>query len=186
MAPLVKYLCSLFILFSCQEPVEPLTLYSSNEIILKNGIYVYQDKPFTGTLHEASKPSQLKRITQFRDGKKHGKQIKYYPNGSIYSIRDYTEGEKSGTHTGFWNNGQKKFSYSFKNGVAHGTQYEWYENGKPLREQNYINGKEDGSQKAWRTTGKLSVNYLVKNNQVYGVVKSRLCYSVKNGKGVYK
>ena len=50
----------------------------------------------------------------------------------------------------------------------------------------YANGVEVGLQRAWRENGTLYANYEVRDGKRYGVVNARLCYSIKDGEGVFR
>lgn len=169
------------------EVIIPSVEISRNDslISMKNGIVYYGDKLFSGVLTEDYLNGKRKSRTEYYKGNKYGKEFKWYSSGKLYTERYYINGMKNGMHTGYWENGNKKFEYNFTDGSYDGSFKEWYEEGNIAVWLNYKNGIEDGSQKGWRDNGKLYINYVVKNGKAYGVVKSRLCYSVKNGQGQY-
>src|SRR6185369_7580976 len=107
-----------------------------------------------------------------------------YPSGQVRWKRDYRRGEKNGVHVGWWENGRKMFEYRFRDDAYEGRWREWYPDGKPAKEMRYKKGRETGLQRAWRSNGTLYANYEARDGRLYGVINARLCYSVKDGKGV--
>ena len=156
-----------------------------SQIKIKNGVIYYNDSSFSGILIENYTDGKKKSQTEYYKGVKWGKELKWYYSGQLYTERFYYDGMKDSTNTGYWPNGNKKFVYQFSKGNYDGSFKEWYPDGSLSIWMNYKNGKEDGSQRGWRENGKLFINYVVKNGKTYGVVKSRLCYSVKDGKGQF-
>jgi antitoxin component YwqK of YwqJK toxin-antitoxin module len=163
----------------------PSVELNKSDTQIKNGSVYFSGKLFSGILVENYPDGKVKSQTEYFQGKKWGKELKWYYAGQLYTERFYKGGMKDSINTGYWANGNKKFEYEFSTGNYDGSFKEWYPNGKISIWMNYKNGKEDGSQKGWRENGKLFINYVVKNGKTYGVVKSRLCYSVKNGKGQF-
>jgi len=151
----------------------------------ENGSMMYHNKPFSGVITERHEGEQIRARMEYFQGRKHGLERRWYANGQLYWERTFKNGRKNGTHKGWWPNGQLKFFYPFKNGNYNGELREWYDNGALAKLFRYDNGRETGKQQAWRKNGKLYVNYVMKNGKRYGMVKSRLCYSVKNGEGQF-
>lgn len=156
-----------------------------SQIKIKNGLVYYGDKLFSGILIENYTDGKEKSQTEHYKGQKWGRELKWYHSGQLYTERFYKDGIKDSTNSGYWSNGNKKFEYQFSNGNYNGSFKEWYPDGNLSIWMNYKNGKEDGNQRGWRENGKLFINYVVKNGKTYGVVKSRLCYSVKDGEGQF-
>ncbi len=150
-----------------------------------NGLVYYNKKLFSGVLTGNYADGKKRSYTEYFEGGKWGKELIWYYNGQLYTERYYTVGMKDSVNKGYWPNGNRKFEYFFSKGNYNGSFKEWYPDGKLSIWMNYKNGKEEGSQKGWRENGKLFINYVVKNGKTYGVVKSRLCYSVKDGKGQF-
>lgn len=150
-----------------------------------NGLVYYKGKLFSGTLTENYPGGKKKSRTSYFVGQKWGEELLWYFSGQLYTRRFYKYGMKDSINTGYWPNGNKKFEYYFSTGSYNGSFKEWYPDGNLSIWMNYKNGQEDGSQRGWRENGKLFINYVVKNGKTYGAVKSRLCYSVKNGKGQF-
>ena len=116
----------------------------------------------------------------------HELRVQYYPSGALRWQRAFVHGVKDGIHQGWWENGQKQFEYQFRNGNYEGDAKEWYRDGALAALRHYENGVEAGLQREWRENGTLYVNYEVRDGKQYGIINSRLCYSVKDGKGVFR
>ncbi len=69
-----------------------------------------------GTVHMYDPDNgKLSATCEMKDGVPHGKETKYYTNGTIYSVTEYAEGKKHGFHTEY-------YSYPFK--MKYRAQYE--------------------------------------------------------------
>ncbi|TSE04178.1 toxin-antitoxin system YwqK family antitoxin [Aquimarina algiphila] len=171
-----RYLFLIFLLYACNSEVNDLNINDRN-LTLDNGYMYYKDKLYSGTLFSKIDTLTVNEIT-YLEGKKHGKEQKFFFNGKLAVLRFYTHGKKSGTHKAWWNNGQLKFVNHFDiNGNPIGTQRAWYSNGKLAEELNYTNGKEDGTQKLWDFNGKIKANYQVLNGERFGLIGSLNCKS---------
>lgn len=170
----VQYVLLIFLLCSCQSKVHRLEI-TDDELNFSNGIMLYKEKPYSGILF-----SKIDTVTTYsavyQEGKKHGKEQKFFYKGDLAELRYYNKGKKSGTHRSWWNKEQIKFEYHFDiNGNQIGTQREWYSNGQLFKEFNYYNGKEDGPQKSWDITGKIDINYVVIAGERFGFIGSKNC-----------
>ncbi|RKM92416.1 toxin-antitoxin system YwqK family antitoxin [Aquimarina sp. AD10] len=170
----IRFLLFLFFLNTCDSEVNNLNI-NDKDLALANGVMYYKDMPYSGTLSSKIDTLIVNRIT-YLNGKKHGKEQKFFFNGELAAVRFYTDGKKSGTHKGWWDNGQLEFVYHFDdNGNQIGMQQEWYSNGQLAKEFNFTNGKEDGTQKKWDFKGKIIANYLVINGERFGLIGSINC-----------
>ncbi len=151
----------------------------------KNGILFYQGAAFSGTVEEWYAAGRPESREEYSHGKRHGSSLRYYPSGALQWKRTFVHGEKEGLHEGWWENGRRKFAYPFHKGVYQGDVKEWYADGSPALLMHYKQGAEAGLQRAWRENGVLYVNYEVRDGRRYGMVNVRLCYSVRDGKGVF-
>ncbi|CAL2108574.1 conserved hypothetical protein [Tenacibaculum sp. 190524A02b] len=146
---------------------------------LKNGVLFYNEEAYTGVLLSFDKVNKTNNTSEYKEGKKHGKELKKYQNEVLAEERFYTKGNKSGVHKGWWKNGGLKFEYHFNTtGEYHGIVREWYKNGQPCKFFNYEEGKEKGSQQMWQPNGKLRANYIVKNGDRFGLIGLKKCYTV--------
>jgi len=121
----------------------------------------------------------IKEERVYKNGLRHGEQLKWYANAEKHSIRYYRIGKKTGTHVGWWKNGKKKFEFEFnKIGEHDGIAYEWFENGSPFKFFHYKNGKEQGSQKMYKPNGNIRANYVVIDNDRFGLIGLKKCDAV--------
>ena len=61
---------------------------------------------------------------------------------------------KDGTHTVFYESGQKKSEGTYKDGKENGLFTNWYESGQTSFKGTYIDGKKDGLFTWWYVNGK--------------------------------
>ncbi len=156
-------------------------------LVLKNGQLFYQDELLDGIVLDNNRLSQTKKRTSFKKGRKHGQEIKVFLNDSLAELRMYHRGIKVGVHEGWWSNGYKKFEYYFnEKGFHHGSLKEWHANGKLSRSFNFKDGKEEGSQKIWNENGKITSNYVTYNNDRYGLIGLKKCYTVTENRNTSK
>ena len=165
--------------------IPDITVYAADtSLSLKNGVWFYHQKPFTGFIQSFYPSGSLKSRQSFYNGKDEGLVVSYYEDGSKDARRFYHNGEKDSINQGWWPNGNPRFEYHFKNGVYEGDFKEWYQSGKPLKHIVYHDGKEQ-SGKGWRENGKLYMSFVVKEGRLYGLVNPNLCYSLKNERGEF-
>ena len=166
--------------------IPSLTIADGNpHLCWTNGELWYADQPFSGVLTETYPNGQVKAKTEYYQGRQHGTSWMWYEDGQPLWERHYRNGKKHGAHKGWWPNGQQKFLYHFTDGEYEEEALDWYMNGQLAQSYHYEKGQEVGLQQAWRENGKLYANYVVKNGERYGMVNSRLCYTVKNGEAQY-
>ena len=192
-----KYLLILILQGACQsqkqdeqpiaeiETIPNITLRSGDTALsLQNGVWFYQQAPFTGFIETYFSSGSLKSRQSFYKGKDEGLFLSYYEDGSKDAQRFYHHGEKDSINQGWWPNGNRRFEYHFKDGICEGDFKEWYQSGKPLKHIVYHNGREE-SGKGWRENGKIYMSFVVKDGRLYGMVNTNLCYSLKNERGEF-
>jgi hypothetical protein len=59
--------------------------------------------------------TQIRLKGGFKNGKKHGKWVKYYRNGSLESINRYRKGDLFGKQKDYYSNGQLQVLWKFNN-----------------------------------------------------------------------
>lgn len=172
--------CFCAILYSCGNIQEAKKIIAKNSSLkLNNGVLFYNDKPFSGNLIDYHKNNNLKSDITYKNGRKNGLEQQWYKNGLLAQKRFYKNGVKFGIHTGWWHDGTLQFEYHFNHeGAYHGTVKEWYKNGEIYKLFNYTNGKESGRQKLWKTNGSIKANYDVVNNERFGLIGLKKCYTV--------
>ncbi len=144
-----------------------------------NRSFYYDSLLFTGKISEV-KEGDTSRISVYKDGKLNGKEVIYYSAGKIKEERYYTDGNKTGEHKGWWENGKLKFVYHFKDDVFNGNVKVWNVSGMLFNDFNYIKGQEEGLQQAWFPNGDVQANYVAKNNRKYGITGVKNCQTLIN------
>jgi antitoxin component YwqK of YwqJK toxin-antitoxin module len=161
-------------------PKDTIQLDNKN-LKLDNGIYYLNNKAFSGYIKELYN-HQTVSVGSYWNGKQEGITKTFFPNGKLKDSRSYKDNKAFGRHYGYWANGYQKFDFIYVNEKREGLQKQWYESGKPYAFLTFKNDREDGMQKAWRENGKSYINYEAKDGFRYGLQKSALCYSLRNGK----
>lgn len=162
---------------SCKNKVK--TYKWSIDFTEHNRVLLYKKRPFTGRLLNYYKSGILKQESYYKDGKFNGSVKKWYSNGVLAEERFYKKGFKQGKHVGWWPSKIKKVEqYYDKEGLNTGVLKQWYITGKIYREFNYVKGKEQGTQKIWKTNGEISANYVVLNNDRFGLIGSKTCNEI--------
>lgn len=176
----VQFLISLIgLTFSCcGETARPKVEFNIAGLAVKNenGVIFFQDKPFTGKLYALSNQDTV-FIREYTLGLEDGLHKLWFNQKQVSEIRYYQAGKKTGLHTGYWENGQKKYEYSFVNDLYAGTQYEWYPTGQVFSKKAYKEGHENGLQQVWTPDGKLKSNYEARNGRNYGNIGKKNCLS---------
>ncbi|WP_190277264.1 toxin-antitoxin system YwqK family antitoxin [Taibaiella lutea] len=171
----------LFIIAQSCNFTAPTLSYNTDSVRLetKNGIVFKDDKAFSGHLYTLAVNSHDSLFSGFyKDGKQDGAVIKWYENGRIMEKRFYKENFKTGVHSGFWLDGNRKFMYHFVNGNYEGIQKRWFESGRLFQDKTYKNGQEEGLQREWNDSGNLMINYETHNGRQYGNIGKKNCASV--------
>lgn len=162
----------LFLVISCQNK----KMVFLSDLQTTKGITYFGQLPFSGIGYEKYDDKNDRKIVYYFNGKKHGKDISWYPDGQVKNTGLLKNGKKVGTHMGFWPNGEIRFEKNYSNeGLYHGKQKQWHLNGVLARVSNYELGKEKGYQKGWRNNGDLRYNYQIIKNKRYGFLGSKIC-----------
>jgi antitoxin component YwqK of YwqJK toxin-antitoxin module len=168
--------------FFVDTTLVPKDTVLSGKLKLDNGIYYFNNKPFSGYIKELDENQRVKMVGSFLNGMQHGNTITFYANGKLWGSRSYKENRSFGKHFGYWENGNQKFEFYYRNDKRDGSNKQWYENGQPYAFLNFKDDKEEGMQQAWRENGKPYINYEAKDGFRYGLQKSGLCYTLKDEK----
>ena len=189
----MKWIFIISIVFiSCKNKIASITINipsvkiesTDTALHFANGIYFYHNNLFSGFITEKYANNIVHHITGYANGKEEGWQQSFFDDGKPEEKRFYHDGMKDSVHTGWWQNGNKRFEYHFANDTYNGDYKEWYVTGEPLKHIHYTNGVDDWG-KGWRQNGKLYMNFVVKDGRRYGLNNSNLCYTIKNGNGEY-
>lgn len=155
-------------------PEESLVLNKSK------GIFLLQQKPFSGTSVKKYNNLQTARSIEYIKGKKQGLMQLWFENGQISYQANYKKGRLDGPIKSWWKNGKLRSKSNYADGKVHGNQKQWYPSGAKFKELNFKNGLEEGMQMAWRENGKLYNNYEAKNGRIFGLKRSSLCYTIED------
>ena len=163
---------TLLLLFSCGDTKKVLL----SNLKTEKGITYYQDAFFSGEAYDIYKDGSYKVLVRYKNGKKNGNLIQWFPNKGIKEKGKYSKGKKKGIHVGLWPDGSTRFEKLYdSNGLMDGKQNQWHSNGVLSRSSNYKEGRESGEQKGWRENGDLRYNYQIVNNKRYGYMGSKVC-----------
>lgn len=157
-----------------------LEVKSSDSLLrTDNRMMFFGNLLFTGKLLEIKDGDTL-MYSEYRNGRKHGREMIFYPGGNIKEERYYDKGQKSGEHSLWWENGNLKFIYHYEKDELNGNMKAWNEPGQLTAEFNYVNGKEEGLQRAWFPNGEVQANYVAKNNRKYGITGVKNCQTYES------
>ena len=123
---------------------------------------------------------QVNNTNKLENGKKHGLWIKKQENGFTFHY-NYKDGKKHGIQKGFYPNGKPYTEVNYKDGKQHGKEYKWYENGQLEMDYNYREGVWCcGEQKSWWENGGLRGEaFRDSNGGLHGIQRN---YSSKDGR----
>ncbi len=79
--------------------------------------------------------------------------VTWYVNGRKALEIQYSNGQRDGTLTGFFDNGSMSTQQHILKGVSHGTDTGWHRNGQKAYEGQYENGKQVGMWRWWKENG---------------------------------
>ena len=178
--------CCLLLFTGCKQPgkqaVEYKTINAETPgLKAVNGIIYFNDRLFNGTVFSLfPNTSDTAAIMNFHSGNEDGVWKKKYSKNSYEETREFKDGKKIGEYIAWWPNGNKKLQYEFKEGEYEGTCYEWNERGQMTKEANYKAGYEDGLQKIFYDNGKIHSNFVVVNGRRYGLLGTKNCVNVSD------
>ena len=100
-------------------------------------------------------------------------------HGSLLSETAYRDGRKIGRHVSYWPGGGKRVETVYNGDVIEGEYRAWHANGQIAELKHYAQGHEVGLQQAWTDRGELFLNFEVRNGRHYGLVNSKPCTPVQ-------
>jgi hypothetical protein len=178
------------LLAACQQPRQqlspeadlstPTVAITDSALGMRQGRVWYAANPFSGTvyaLHPGGRDTAF--IKQYLHGLEHGCWKQFYPSGRLREIRYFGQGQKTGTLTGYWENGQRMLQYHFEQGEYQDTCYEWAANGTLIKKMHYQNGQEAGQQQLFYDNGQIKSNYIIRHGRRYGLLGTKNCINVK-------
>jgi len=113
-------------------------------------------------------------VSTYINGVKNGLEIKYYPNGDVFSKVNYVNGKMDGVYyrDGAIYTSSKKITY--KNGILDGpyeSEHRPHKNYRYEMSLTFVNGKKEGIAKKFSSRGTLMAEYYYENDLLEGEVK---------------
>jgi len=96
---------------------EPRDAIPFKELVLKDEIYFYKHKPFTGVAIERYPNGVLQRAVTFAQGKQNGQMLMWYPDGSPQMSAYYVNGYLQGRFLGWYLNGSVIYDLMINKGT---------------------------------------------------------------------
>lgn len=119
-------------------------------------------KKKNGLIQELGPNGEVLKSTEYVDGKKHGIQTCYGPDGSPNKITTYENNARVYEETYY--KGKIVSKTSYYNGKKEG-KCELFENGIKVSEANYANGKKDGIALSYHPNGQIASKYQYHNGK---------------------
>jgi len=98
--------------------------------------------------------------------------------GTLLSETTYRNGRKTGPFLSFWPDGGPRVKTFYAEDVIEGEYRAWHPNGQLALRKRYVAGRESGLQQAWTEEGELYLNFEVRNGRHFGLINSRPCLPV--------
>lgn len=120
-----------------------------SELVVDGELSFYEGKPFTGVcvLYFVPESEYEKIEKNYKDGKQHGLDTKFFKNGNKESEINFLSGKMEGRVNKWDEKGNNVFSANYKNGELDGNFKEYWEGGQLNYEENYTNGVLNGVRK---------------------------------------
>jgi len=133
----------ILILLSCnsKKKESKILRISEEELIKKNDITYFNEKPFNGISYKMWNNRKLLSERNFKNGKPHGLSRGWFDNGQIMYEGNNINGKEHGTWSHWYISGKSNMVANFKNGILDGSLKRWYENGYLAYERIYLNGE---------------------------------------------
>lgn len=100
----------------------------------------YLNNQRNGLSQKFFQDSTLAEKVTYRNDRKEGEWIQYYPNGTIFLKSYYSEGVLNGTFDVWFENGKPEFSGAYKNNLREGIWLIYNEDGTLKYKLNYVSG----------------------------------------------
>ena len=181
--------------------------YDINHIVLQNGVYIkkFSDEIVNGKVFQMGGDMKVP-LGKMKDGKKEGKWMVWYDNGTKQREQNYKDGKgnglsilwyengqkmlegtkKDGKEDGKWTvwdeNGHKNEEIIFKDGKMNGLYTSWYDDGKKSSEGTYKDMKENGLWDSWYENGQKKYEKTYKDGELISLKEWNEDGSVKGGK----
>lgn len=137
------FLFSFAFLFSCSSnhsvaPIEQTTEKVPSQISQTESVKPIKMEDLSEGENLVRYPNGVKQYEgNVLNGKRQGKWMYWYKDGSIWSECEYNEGKKNGKTAVWFENGKKRYEGEYKNDVKSGKWTYWDETGKLAKELTY-------------------------------------------------
>jgi hypothetical protein len=143
-----------------------------------HGVQFRFGEPFTGVLRHAA--DGISVWTSFVDGRKDGKEIGRFADGSMAFERTWSAGLRQGTALFWWPDGTLKERTAYRDDLPEGLSERWFADGTPAQRFNYRSGQEEGPQMMWYEDGTIRAAYAVRNGRRYGTNGTKGCTTTED------
>lgn len=120
------------------------------------------------------------------NGKKEGKMIDYYPDGTLLGERWFTDDKQIGRTNVYYKSGRLKEVQYYENGLKQGGDTLWYEDGKIEFATTFLNGKKNGVLRKWSPDGKIVFEASYNQDTLSEIQGKKLEKKYSVGKGIRK
>ena len=111
-----------------------------NELDVQHGGLMFDNQPFTGSLHREASNTTGEAICHYQNGKKNGIFKEWYPGGTIKEVSMFRDDELHGRRICYWPNGTTRFHVNYSEGEMDGVYEEFADNGITKQIKTYYKG----------------------------------------------
>jgi antitoxin component YwqK of YwqJK toxin-antitoxin module len=169
------------------EDFASVLLYDNQDILIAEGFYRGTQKDSTWKYYStdrnlAEAEAEQKKLSVksgkihylvmqegFKNSKKHGADIKYFPSGNMAQVVTWKEGILHGISREFFTNGNVKTEFVNKNDERTGVYNQFYANGRPEIKGYYAGGHKHGKWIYYTNTGEIEREIIY----IFGVAKNQ-------------
>ncbi len=141
------------------------TIYYQNGQVAAAGKYMEMQKDSVWS-YFSYYTSSLSYLETYREGRKHGKSMKFYPEGSVSEILNWEDDLKHGKWQQFYEDSTLRLSSSYLRGELHGEYRVWGRDSIPLIQGTYVMGKMDGDWSFYDNSGHLANRLEYENGKI--------------------
>lgn len=139
---------------------------SSKQMEKKNGVWLFQNLPYTGRFIDYYYSGRKQGEGTFMNGKVDGLRRIYYQNGKIEVEKIYKDGLENGLDKEYYEDGALSQKGEFANGKEEGIWENYFPNGQVKLRGKYHNGEIFDTATKYYSTGKIKEKVFIKNGKV--------------------
>ncbi|MBK8846177.1 MAG: toxin-antitoxin system YwqK family antitoxin [Bacteroidetes bacterium] len=151
-----------------KKNLEFLEVRNQSDEIAESG-YLLQGKK-DGVWKKYYTNGPLNRLEEYSDGVLNGTVVELNRGGTIDLDENYVDGKLHGLRVKY-HYGMQSVIEHYKSGLLHGEKIMYYENSQKQEEGVYNNGKREGETKWYNQDGKLITMYTYKDGRLEGPIK---------------